>query len=254
MATRFWRALAFASLSGACVTPAEEDYFSATNAPGGTGGTSTGGTGGASSGGSGGSSNGGGTAGQAGGCGDPSAAQQTLDQQIAQIAAADAPLGAISLGTILFDCLSAGATIDTQILLQPNKCYTFVGLGLAPIVEVNLRLLNDTGTGVLVSDEDQGSTAVVGRDPYCYKNATPTATPVKVLLEVVSGSGFAGAQVFESGCTMANPAPTASPCTSDSNCLTHKCNLAAGRCAYPCQSDCDCTPGNHCNVVDCVPN
>ena len=57
------------------------------------------------------------------------------------------------------------------------------------------------------------------------------------------------------GGTLATPGPLALPCTADSACLLHKCNTAAGKCAFPCASDFDCNPGNKCNpgVGACFP-
>ncbi len=52
--------------------------------------------------------------------------------------------------------------------------------------------------------------------------------------------------------------PTASgglPCQADATCMTHRCNLAAGKCAWPCQSNDDCQPGNQCmpGIGTCAP-
>jgi hypothetical protein len=55
---------------------------------------------------------------------------------------------------------------------------------------------------------------------------------------------------------MAVPGAGALPCTSDAQCFTHKCNTQYGKCAWPCQSAIDCTPGNQCNPAmggACVP-
>src|SRR6478735_1131202 len=49
------------------------------------------------------------------------------------------------------------------------------------------------------------------------------------------------------------PNPLAPPCTADAHCLTHRCNVAAQRCAWPCQSDNDCMPGNACIAPTCLP-
>jgi hypothetical protein len=62
--------------------------------------------------------------------------------------------------------------------------------------------------------------------------ATPTAAPVG---------------------TLSQPNPLALPCQSDAQCLTHRCNIAAGKCAWPCQSDNDCMPGNSCIAPTCLP-
>jgi hypothetical protein len=52
---------------------------------------------------------------------------------------------------------------------------------------------------------------------------------------------------------LSQPSPMALPCTSDAACLTHRCNTQFGKCAWPCQSDNDCNPGNHCMAGACVP-
>ena len=50
---------------------------------------------------------------------------------------------------------------------------------------------------------------------------------------------------------LATPKPL--PCTADAHCLTHRCNLATQKCAWPCQTDADCTPGNACITPTCLP-
>ncbi|HEX6274010.1 MAG TPA: hypothetical protein VFZ53_13270 [Polyangiaceae bacterium] len=53
--------------------------------------------------------------------------------------------------------------------------------------------------------------------------------------------------------TLSQPSPMALPCTADANCLTHRCNTQFGKCAWPCQTDNDCNPGNRCMGGACVP-
>lgn len=58
--------------------------------------------------------------------------------------------------------------------------------------------------------------------------------------------------------TVSVPGPMAMPCSSDAQCMTHKCNTQHGKCAYPCQSDNDCIQGSTCFVgggalAACVP-
>jgi hypothetical protein len=50
-----------------------------------------------------------------------------------------------------------------------------------------------------------------------------------------------------------NPTPQGLPCTQDAQCLTHKCNVAAGKCSWPCQGPADCAPGMQCLAPICVP-
>lgn len=48
---------------------------------------------------------------------------------------------------------------------------------------------------------------------------------------------------------MAVPGPTAMVCQNDGQCLSHRCNLQYGKCAFPCQSDADCISGMTCFVA-----
>jgi len=50
-----------------------------------------------------------------------------------------------------------------------------------------------------------------------------------------------------------NPNPQGFPCTSDAQCATHRCNVAAGKCSWPCQTAGDCAAGMQCLVPICVP-
>jgi hypothetical protein len=52
---------------------------------------------------------------------------------------------------------------------------------------------------------------------------------------------------------LSTPNPLALPCTVDAHCLTHHCNVPAKKCAWPCQTDNDCMPGNACIAPTCLP-
>jgi hypothetical protein len=52
---------------------------------------------------------------------------------------------------------------------------------------------------------------------------------------------------------LSTPNAFAPPCTGDGQCLTHRCNVAAQKCALPCQTDNDCIPGNVCIAPTCLP-
>lgn len=53
---------------------------------------------------------------------------------------------------------------------------------------------------------------------------------------------------------MSVPGAMATPCQDDSPCLTHKCNVQYGKCAFPCApGNDDCQPGNSCIAGACVP-
>jgi hypothetical protein len=51
-----------------------------------------------------------------------------------------------------------------------------------------------------------------------------------------------------------NPSPQGLACTTDAQCLTHKCNTQLGKCSYPCQTAADCLAGFQCMTPICVPS
>jgi hypothetical protein len=53
--------------------------------------------------------------------------------------------------------------------------------------------------------------------------------------------------------TPSQPNAMAFPCQADATCVTHRCNTAVGRCAWPCQTNDDCQPGNQCIAPVCLP-
>ena len=125
-----------------------------------------------------------------------SAAQPILNQ----LAATEAP-GAKPVGSALVGQFQQGQTLETQVQLNPGKCYTVVAAGLPPVTEVNVKFVAVTpipgSAMVLAQDQDQGGQAVLGRKPNCWKNAFPMAMPAKLVLEVAGGSGVAAAQLYE---------------------------------------------------------
>ncbi|MFZ5897305.1 MAG: hypothetical protein ACOY0T_39995 [Myxococcota bacterium] len=52
---------------------------------------------------------------------------------------------------------------------------------------------------------------------------------------------------------MSQPGPAALPCSTDAQCLLHRCNTQFGKCAFPCATDADCNPGNRCQAPLCIP-
>jgi len=64
---------------------------------------------------------------------------------------------------------------------------------------------------------------------------------------------LASAPVIPTSAPLSQPNPLALPCQTDAQCLTHRCNVAAGKCAWPCQADTDCNPGNRCLPPMCIP-
>ncbi len=113
-----------------------------------------------------------------------------------QVVAGSKPLNAAIVGNV-----APGAPLEAQIMLQPNKCYSVVAVGMPPVVELNVQFLAVTiipgMAPILATDQDTGATAVLGKKPNCYKWALPLPVAVKVSVQSASGSGVAAAQVFE---------------------------------------------------------
>jgi len=55
------------------------------------------------------------------------------------------------------------------------------------------------------------------------------------------------------GAPTSQPSAVAFPCQTDVQCLSHRCNMQVGKCAWPCQSNDDCQPGFQCVSPACVP-
>jgi hypothetical protein len=70
---------------------------------------------------------------------------------------------------------------------------------------------------------------------------------------VLPASPAPGAAPPATAAALSQPSPLALPCSTDAQCLTHRCNVAAGKCAWPCQTDGDCMPGNACIAPTCLP-
>jgi len=126
------------------------------------------------------------------------AALQPMLTQVAstQVVAGSKPLNAAMVGNV-----APGAPLEAQIMLQPNKCYSVVAVGMPPIAELNVQLLAMTiipgMAPILATDQDTGATAVLGKKPNCYKWALPLPVAVKVSVQSAGGAGVAAAQVFE---------------------------------------------------------
>ncbi|HET9960285.1 MAG TPA: hypothetical protein VFQ61_37600 [Polyangiaceae bacterium] len=131
---------------------------------------------------------------------DPAAAavvQPVINELSKQhIVAGSKPLGSVVAGSF-----QTGQTLEAQLQLQPQKCYSIVATALPPVTELNVQLVATTPlpnlSPVLATDSDTGPTAVIGRKPNCYKWPFPLAAPVKVVIQVAAGSGLAAAQIFE---------------------------------------------------------
>jgi hypothetical protein len=120
---------------------------------------------------------------------------------LTQLAASQTVAGSKALGSAMVGNVGGAQTLEQQIMLQPNKCYSVVAVGMPPISELNVQLLAVTiipgMAPILATDQDVGASATLGKKPNCYKWALPLPTPVKVVVSAAGGQGVAGAQVFE---------------------------------------------------------
>jgi hypothetical protein len=131
---------------------------------------------------------------------DPGAASM-VQPIINELAKQFVVAGSKAIGAPLVGNFQTGQTLEGQVQLQPQKCYTVVATALPPVTELNVQLIAVTPlpnlTPVLAADSDTGPTAVIGKKPNCYKWPFPLPAPVKVVAQVVGGSGLAAVQVYE---------------------------------------------------------
>lgn len=131
---------------------------------------------------------------------DPALAA-AVTPMLTQLGASQTVAGSKPLGTAMVGNVGGAQTLEQQIMLQPNKCYSVVAAGMPPISELNVQFLAVTVVPgmapVLAVDQDTGPSATLGKKPNCYKWALPLPTPVKVVVSAAAGQGIAGAQVYE---------------------------------------------------------
>lgn len=119
---------------------------------------------------------------------------------------------------------------------------TVVRRGLATCIAASLVALLvtacDRGRGADDPSSQQGQGPQAPGQPGAMPNG-PNAMP--------------GAQPGAPGVQPGQPAqaasPLALPCQNDLICGTHKCNMQAGRCSFPCATNADCQGGFTCNTA-----
>lgn len=90
--------------------------------------------------------------------------------------------------------------------------------------------------------------------PGYQQPAQPAAQPGYQQPPAQPGYPAQPAPAAPAAAPLSQPSPIATPCTADAQCLTHRCNVAAGKCAWPCQGSGDCQPGFQCVSPMCIPN
>jgi hypothetical protein len=110
--------------------------------------------------------------------------------------------GAQPVGSAIAGNFQTGQSLETQIQMNPGKCYTVVGVALPPATDLDIQIVPVAAipglpAAVMAADNSVGTTAVVGAKPNCFKWALPMGAPVKVIVTMKEGSGMAAAQVYE---------------------------------------------------------
>jgi hypothetical protein len=132
---------------------------------------------------------------------DPATAQ-VVTSLIAPLAATAAAPGAKPVGAAIAGNVAQGQSLEQTVQMNPGKCYTIVGAGVPTIQNLDIQLVPSIAipgmpAAVVAADSSQGSTAIVGQQPNCYKWALPMGGTMKVVVSVSAGQGMAAAQVFE---------------------------------------------------------
>jgi hypothetical protein len=131
---------------------------------------------------------------------DPAAAA-AIQPMLTKLAATQTVAGSKALGAAFMGNVGGAVTLEQQIMLQPNKCYSAVALGMPPISELNVQFVAVTiipgMAPILATDQDTGPSATLGKKPNCYKWLLPLPVAVRVVVSAAGGQGLAAAQVFE---------------------------------------------------------
>lgn len=129
---------------------------------------------------------------------DPSAAAAAT-QGLGVLAQTSAP-GAKPVGSAIAGNFQQGQTLEGQVQMQANKCYTVIGVGLPPIQNLDIQLapfvpIAGLPAAVVAQDQTVGPQAIIGEKQGCYRSMLPM--PMKVIVTVSQGSGIAAVQVYE---------------------------------------------------------
>jgi hypothetical protein len=85
--------------------------------------------------------------------------------------------------------------------MKPGGCYTVVGVGLAPVTELDLAFTPSVSVPgfnpTAAKDPETGPNATLGKKPSCFKWALPTPGSLMLTVTVSAGQGVAAAQVYE---------------------------------------------------------
>jgi len=97
----------------------------------------------------------------------------------------------------------------------------------------------------------QPQPAGVGQPP-AQPGYQPAAAPAPVAAPAAAPAP-APVAAAPAAAPLSPPGPLAPPCTADGQCGTAHCNVAAGKCVFPCVTANDCIAPNQCQVGVCLP-
>ena len=121
------------------------------------------------------------------------AAQPILTGMAQKETAGMAPVGSSFAGQF-----QQGQTLEQPVQLEPNKCYTVVGVGIG-ITELDIQLVVHQPPApaiALAQDQGAGPQAVLGGGGQCFRYLAPIGAPGKIVMTATGGSGLAMAQVY----------------------------------------------------------
>jgi hypothetical protein len=129
---------------------------------------------------------------------DPAMASAAT-QGLSVLAQQSAP-GAKPVGSAIAGQFQQGQSLEGQVQMQANKCYTIIGVGLPQVQNLDIQLapfvpLAGLPAAVVAQDQTVGPQAIIGEKATCYKSMLPM--PMKVIVTVSQGSGIAAVQVYE---------------------------------------------------------
>jgi hypothetical protein len=94
--------------------------------------------------------------------------------------------------------LSQGQTGEGQITMQPGKCYTLVGASMPGVLDVAVKATYPVPLQgqVLGQSTQSGPMPVVFPKDACYRNATPIPMPMRIEVQMKTGSGQVAIQPY----------------------------------------------------------
>lgn len=95
--------------------------------------------------------------------------------------------------------------------------------------------------------------ASCGSEPPARQPEPLPAATVAPVPAPAPPAGTGAAAVPSAPGTLSLPSGLDFSCQSEAQCLAHRCNLAVGKCVWPCQTDNDCQPGFTCLPPACLP-